>query len=211
MVTVAELWHTPDPSAWATALKWYWQLVQPKNRDLEQKLDDLDLDRLRGLDPQGWYDFLRHEYFRWKYAAANRCVTTTQSLAKYATAPGGLAVLDGIRVRLLGIDPTDICGGLSVAREIKGLGTAGASGLLALIYPATFATVDQFVVKALRAVGDLPEAEALARMTPEGLTTQDGVTLIGVMARKAAENNRRLGTADWTPRKVDQVLWTYRR
>ena len=79
------------------------------------------------------------------------------------------------------------------------------------MYPASFATVDQFVVKALREVGGLPEADDLARMRPEGLTTQDGVTLIGIVSRKAAENNRLFGTAVWTPCRIDQVLWTYGR
>ncbi|MBX3400983.1 MAG: hypothetical protein KF873_19800 [Gemmataceae bacterium] len=211
MLTVAELWRSTDPAAWAAALERYWQFVQPANLALERSLDRLDLDRIRRLDAQGWYDFLRDEYFRWKYTAPNRYATTTRSLAEYAIAPGGLELLDGIRLRLLTIDPADIRAGLSAAREIKGLGAAGASGLLALMYPATFATVDQFVVKALREVGSLPESDALARMRPEALTTSDGVALIGIMTRKAADNKRLFGASDWTPRKIDQVLWTYGR
>jgi hypothetical protein len=211
MLTVAELWDSHDPAAWECALERYWQFVQPGNLALERALDRLDLDRIRGLDAQGWYDFLRLEYFRWKYTAPNRYATTTKWLAEYAAKPGGLERLHGIKRRLLAIDPADIGSGLSTAREIKGLGPAGASGLLALMYPATFATVDQFVVKALRQVGGLPEVDALAKMKPESLTTADGIKLIGIIARKAAENNRLFGTASWTPRKIDQVLWTYGR
>jgi hypothetical protein len=77
------------------------------------------------------------------------------------------------------------------------------------MYPAEFGTVDQFVVKALRDVQELPEAEALARMNPEQLTTNDGVLLIGIMRRKAAENNQQFATTAWTPRKIDKILWTY--
>ncbi len=79
------------------------------------------------------------------------------------------------------------------------------------MYPATFATVDQFVVKALRNVGNLPDADALAKMNPENLSITNGVKLIGIMARKAAEINRLLGSNAWTPRKIDQILWTYGR
>lgn len=79
------------------------------------------------------------------------------------------------------------------------------------MYPDTFATVDQFVVKALREVEGLPERAALRRMNPEGLTPRDGVLLIRIMQRKAAENNRQFGIIGWTPRKVDKVLWTYGR
>lgn len=43
------------------------------------------------------------------------------------------------------------------------------------------------------------------------LTIKDGVLLIHIMAGKAAENNRMFQTNDWTPRKIDKVLWTYGR
>ena len=211
MPTLDELWHSNDPQVWAAALRRYWDYVQPANLALERSLDRLDLERIRGLDAQGWYDFLRSEYFCWKYTAKNRYATTTQSLAKHAAEPGGLDALHEIKNRLLRLDPTQVRAGLAVALKIGGLGVAGASGLLALMYPTHFGTVDQFVVKALRGVSDLSEAEALAAMNPDGLTAADGVTLVAIMTRQAAENNRQFGTAEWTSRKIDQVLWTYGR
>jgi hypothetical protein len=48
-------------------------------------------------------------------------------------------------------------------------------------------------------------------MNPEGLTIKDGVVLIQIMSAKAAENNRQFQTTDWTPRKIDKILWTYGR
>jgi hypothetical protein len=112
---------------------------------------------------------------------------------------------------LLTLDTEDIRAGLDAAKAIHGLGTAGASGLLALMYPQEFGTVDQFIVKALREVNGLPEVRALARMSPESLTVEDGVLLIRILRRKAAELHLLLRSADWTPRKVDKVLWTYGR
>jgi hypothetical protein len=211
MLTIGELWRSTDLAAWDQALERYWQFVQPGNLELERALDRLDLDRLRRLDAQGWYFFLRDEYFRWKYTAPNRYATTTRSLSGYNAKPGGLAELDRIKCRLLKLNLSDVKAGLSLACEIKGLGTAGASGLLALMFPATFATVDQFAVKALRGVGGLPEDQELANMKPESLTVRNGVVLIGIMRRKAAENNLLFGVTTWTPRKIDQILWTYGR
>jgi hypothetical protein len=118
---------------------------------------------------------------------------------------------DQIRRRLLSLDPDDIRLGLKAGCDIRGLGTAGASGLLALMYPQKFGTVDQFAVKALRQVEDLPEAKSLARMNPENLTISDGVLLIEILRRKAADNNRIFKSETWTPRKLDKVLWTYGR
>lgn len=210
MITIAELWHSRNPQAWEDALQRYWNFIKPTNLELERRMESLDLERMRGLDEKGWYEFLRDEYFRWKYTAPNRYATTTRSLRRYVE-ENRLDDLYRIKKHLLALDPADIRRGLSLASEIRGLGTAGASGLLALIYPETFATVDQFVVKALREVTELPEAAALAEMNPQSLTFADGVLLIGIMHQKAAENNQWFGTSSWTSRKIDKVLWTYGR
>jgi hypothetical protein len=210
MVGISELWCSRDPLVWNEALERYWEFVARANLELERRMESLDLERIRQLDAQGWYDFLLSEYFRWKYTAPNRYASTTRSLRRYKET-NALAELKRIKRRLLAFDVTDIRQGLSIAREIKGLGTAGASGLLALMYPETFATVDQFVVKGLREVEDLPEGASLTRMNPEGLSIANGVLLIGIMRRKAFENNQIFHTATWTPRKIDKILWTYGR
>jgi len=210
MIPIADLWVSTNPKAWENALEGYWNLVQRRNRALEQSLDTLDLERLRRMDANGWYKFLRDEYFRWKYTAPNRYATTTHSLQRYDD-DNELGELDQIRKRLLALDPDYVRSGLEAARAIQGLGIAGASGLLALMYPKNFGTVDQFVVKALRQVQGLPEAEALAQMKPRTLTIKDGVLLINILRRKAADNNRVLKSDNWTPRKLDKVLWTYGR
>jgi len=209
-MNVNDLWRSSNPTAWEQALQRYWLFVQPRNMELERALDALDVRRLQNLSPQGWYDFLRDEYFRWKYTAPNRYATTTIQLRKYVE-QNALANLDGIRRQLLNFDLNDVGAGLKTAKKIRGLGTAGASGLLSLMYPEHFATVDQFVVKALREVKDLPEADALAKMKPLNLSVADGVLLVDILKRKAVENNQVFGTSSWTPRKIDMVLWAYGR
>ncbi len=210
VLNIADLWRSSEPAAWERALQRYWDIVPSRNRELERALDALDLNRLRSLSPQGWYNFLHDEYFRWKYTAHNRYATTTIQLRKHLD-DDGLKELESLRQQLLNLDLSDIRRDLITATKIRGLGTAGASGLLSLMYPAYFATVDQFVVKALRLVPGLPEAGALAKMNPENLSIADGVLLIGILTRKAKENNQVFGTSAWTPRKVDMVLWTYGR
>jgi hypothetical protein len=207
---ITDLWVSSDPQAWEDALERYWNFVQRRNLALEQSLDTLDLERIRGLDPRGWYDFLMNEYFRWKYVAPNRYATTTRQLRRYFE-DDALVKLDDIRHRLLNFNTDDVRSGLKIASEILGLGTAGASGLLALMYPRKFGTVDQFAVKALRQVNGLPEAACLEEMNPEALTIRDGVLLIGILRRKATETNLKFKSDAWTPRKLDKILWTYGR
>lgn len=209
-LTIDELWRSQDPAGWREAKSVYWQLVKPHLMATEIALNDLDPAYVRELDTEGWYAFLLTQYFPWKYTAPNRLATTTAQLKTYAT-KGNLEELFQIKTDLFALDRTDIRVALTLAKRIRGLGVAGASGLLALLFPAEFGTIDQFAVKALRGVLDLAEAEHLERMKPEGLSVSDGVILIGVMRRKARELNCSLATDYWTPRRLDMVLWTYGR
>lgn len=90
---------------------------------------------------------------------------------------------------------------------------AGASGLLSVMFPREFGTVDQFVVKGLLKVEGIgaEERAALEKMNPEGLRVKDGELLVRMLREKARENNELFGTERWTPRKVDMVLWVLGR
>jgi hypothetical protein len=210
MTDIVGLWRSRNVRLWEEALARYWDFVQPRNVELERRLEALDVARIRQLDERGWYDFLLNEYFRWKYTAPNRYGSTTKQLRRYVDA-AALGVLASIKDRLFAFDLADIAAGLAIASEIRGLGPAGASGLLALLFPAAFGTADQFVVKALRSIPELPEAPRVAKMNPEQLTLGDATVLIAVMRRKAAQNNKAFRMSTWTPRMVDKVLWTYGR
>jgi energy-coupling factor transporter ATP-binding protein EcfA2 len=97
---------------------------------------------------------------------------------------------------------------LALASSIRGLGIAGASGLLAVLFPAYFGIVDQLAVNALAKIPELPEGELIAGMSRVSLKLSGCATIIRIMRRKAAELNSALATTEWTPRKVDMVLWT---
>lgn len=210
MITIDKLWNSTAPVVWENALQRYWEFVKPSNIALEHLMEELNADYLMQLDADGWYEFLKDQYFRWKYTANNRYATTTSYLHRYQK-ENALEELHDIKLRLISFDPSDTAYGLKTAQEIHGLGCAGASGLLSSLYPRTSGTVDQFAVKALREVNGLPEADALLLMNEDSLTTKEGVVLIRIMQRKAAQINELFGTLEWTPRKIDMILWTYGR
>jgi hypothetical protein len=207
-MNISKLWYSTNSSDWEDALDRYWDggFIKEQNVELEESLNTLDLERLRSFSPQEWYDFLHDEYFRWKYTAPNRYATTTYHLKKYVL-DQKLDSLDTIRQRLLSLDTDNIRMGLSTAKEIKGLGIAGASGLLSLMYPEHFGTVDQFAVGALAQIKKLPEASEVSKMDPNQLGLADGVLLNSIYTRKAKELNQHFGSTEWTPRKLDMVLW----
>jgi hypothetical protein len=209
-MNLSTLWQSPLAADWEQALERYWHFVLPKNFELEQKLASLQLQTIEEMSAHDWYAFLHQEYFRWKYTAANRYVTTTRKLETYLKSDE-LGQLNTIRRELLSFDVSDIRAGLEIASKIRGLGIAGASGLLSLLYPRQFATVDQFVVKALREIKGLPESARLAKMNPNSLSLKDGECLVQIMRAKAKALVAQFSNQEWTPRRVDMVLWTYGR
>lgn len=209
MNTISNLWNSKFEADWKVALEKYWGFVRPENVGLELEFNDLKLERIIELDQVGWYDFLYDRYFRWKYTAPNRYASTTLALRRYKDS-NHLDQLFDIKKRLLDFNLSDISVGLLIAKEIHGLGIAGASGLLSLLYPNDFATVDQFAVKALCQIPSLPESIDLIKMNPDNLSLINGMVLINIMRRKAKENNEFFGTDFWTPRKIDMILWSSR-
>ena len=199
---IEQLWHSSDASKWQRALDCYSKHIT--HRAIEREMDSLRPDDVRHLDADQWYDWLRCKYFRWKYT--NWYGPTTGHLERQADDAGRHHLLT-IRDRVLGCENASIRDALCAANKFNGLGTAGASGLLALLFPAKFGTVDRFVVGALRKVRCLPEREGLRRMDSQTLTIDDGVVLIGIMRRKAVSLNEKFNTSGWTPRKIDKLLW----
>lgn len=206
--TTAAVWHSLDASVWEKALYKYWDHLKPSEIEFTRRIEAIRPDDIRKYDARQWYDYLLNEYFRWKYTAKNRYGSTTKFLKKLDNRDGLARLLD-IKDRLFAFDRRNIAEGLRIAQEIPGLGPAGASGLLALLFPEDFATVDQFVVKALLKIPDLPERPGLLKMVPESLTPDQGMFLIELMRRKAAHNNTVTKSGFWTPRRIDIFLWTF--
>jgi hypothetical protein len=116
------------------------------------------------------------------------------------------------RDELFDFDRIDIRRGLEIASRQKrskiGLGVAAGSGLLAVLFPAFFGTVDRFAVEALQQVPGLNGA--LKQIDPNNITLDDAELLIEMMREKAAELNKIFQSRSWTPRKIDMILWACR-
>ena len=202
-----QVWDSKKEKAWLPALDKYWDYIKPENLSLERELLSLDIALIENLNEKEWYEFLRNKIFKAKYTAPNRYATTTKQLDKYLHT-GKLDELHLIKRRLFSFNREDILEGLMIACEIKGFGPAGASALLATLFPRHFGNVDQFLAKALLAMPQY--SSLLSGINPLGLTISDSVKLIKIMRDKANENNQQFKTDFWTPRKIDMVLWASR-
>ena len=205
-----KLWYSGAESDWKSALGKYYDKLGQEQAVIENYFDRLDLAEVEAMNSEAFYDFLYNRYFVWKYTQKNRLATTRGCLRRYLD-NGELSKLESIKERLFSASRLDIEKCLGVAEEIYGLGTAGASGLLSVLFPESFGTVDQFVVKSLCKIEHPVYNEVLRRMNPDGLKKSDGVILVNIMREKSSELNLKFNTAFWTPRKMDMILWSFGR
>ena len=208
---INKLWYSNDKSLWDKALASYFSsgLIKKDNVTLEREIHNLDPVTIKDMSTEQFYDWLYNVYFVWKYTAANRLAITRKSLSRYKFEKS-MHELEQIHFDLFTFDINDINEGLKIANSIHGLGIAGASGLLAVLYPRYFGTVDQFVVKALRKIDSLPEKDLVIKMNPDNLTIKDGILLIKIMKYKAEELNSIFNSNKWTARDIDKILWAAR-
>ena len=200
------LWNNGNESDWKDALAKYYN--NPYDKALEDRMERLMPSDIEKMSVKEFYSFLYDEYFVWKYTAKNRLATTRKALSKYETE--GLNKLAGIQREILLAykeNPNDSEKLITITKEIYGLGTAGATGLLSILYPDYYGTLDQFLVYALLEIDNLPEHNRLKTINSLSITIKDGVVLERILRKKAKELNTRFETNEWTPRRLDMVLW----
>lgn len=207
---ICTLWNYKDETLWLNALQHYYNLLSSSQMPLERKMEQVKCEDISPLSTDDFYKFLHEEYFVWKYTQKNRLATTRKQLERYVT-ENRMFELDYIKHRLFVADRSNIYECLSIASNIRGLGTAGASGLLSILFPQHFGTTDQFVVKSLLEIDNLEEHLQIQRMNPNALKIEDGVILIEIMRKQAAYLNQSFNSSFWTPRKIDMILWSIGR
>lgn len=221
MRCINSLWNSNSEPHWQSALELYDRYITRNSvYQLDKEIDPLDKSMIRQMTSEQWFQFLYQKYFPWKYTAPNRLATTRASLLKHRSKQNGDSDLYRIKQALLQAPVDEIRGCLKIASRIGGLGVAGASGLLSLMYPEHFGTVDEFLIVALNEVRGLPEGQVLRELALRieeskserrafSINISHGVMLINILRRKAYENNTSFNTSFWTPRKIDKVLWAY--
>ena len=205
---MSSLWDCEEHSVWLKAEEYYFNFLPANNTSLEIELEALNTDEVKNMCAEEFYSFLYDKYYVWKYTAKNRLATTRRSLAYYNS---NLEELLLIKDALFAFNPGNTALGLKIALLIRGLGTAGASGLLSVLFPKNFGTVDQFVVKRLCEFSQYENDPLIRGINPEGITLTQAVMLEKILTNKADSLNKANRINYWTPRKIDKVLWSLNR
>jgi hypothetical protein len=210
---IEELWASRNEKEWSDALARYWKMrTVLKKLELEKYMDKLDPQAIKRLEGSEWYAFLE-KYFCWKFDG-NYLSLRLNNLK--SNSPEQLFRVRESLFALTEIDLANIRKPLNTVKspQIKGLGYAGASGLLAVLFPKSFGTADKFVVRALCKIVSLPERSevlVMAQTDAKGkdvpLNEKNAALLIDIMRRKATDLNALFGPDKWTPRMIDMILW----
>lgn len=205
-INIRALWNSNVKRDWENALNNFWNLVRPENIELEKELNSLEVNRVKEMNAKEFYNFLYDKYFVSKYTAKNRLATTRKQLSKYKE-QGKLVELASIHKEIFNPNTRSI----ETVKKIHGLGVAGASGLLSILFPESYGTVDQFIIYALRETDEYKDDITIAKMNPLSIKTSEGEYLECILRKKARELNSQFNTTEWTPRKIDMILWSVGR
>lgn len=199
------LWESKSEAEWNKALDHYWtRVANYKTYNIEREFYTLDHKEIEIMNEEEFFLFLKEKYFPWKFGETRWCKTSIKNLEKNNTKD----LLD-IKNRIISADKDDIKKCLKTAMEVKGLGVAGAAGLLSILFPQKFGTVDQFLVASLLRTREFCNSEKMQEMDSrrQSLKVDDGVYLEKILRKKSKELNDTFRTSEWTPRKIDMVLW----
>ena len=182
---INEIWNSKEISVWKDALA---EATKETGRDdsIETKMSKLNVEYIQHLPVEDFYSFLHDDYFVWKYTAKNRLASTRNSLKKYEN---DMNELREIQDGLFSFDLSKTRLGLQAAGEIYGLGVAGASGLLALLFPSYFGTVDEMVVRALLTCDEYRDDAIIKAINRQDIEEDEAVYLIEQFKKKAHELN----------------------
>lgn len=203
---INEIWNSKEISVWKDALA---EATEETGRDdsIETKMSKLNVEYIQHLPVEDFYSFLHDDYFLWKYTAKNRLASTRKQLKKHEK---DMDELREIQNGLFSFDLSKIRLGLQAAGEIYGLGVAGASGLLALLFPSYFGTVDEMVIRALLTCDEYRDDTTIKAINPQAIKRKDAVYLIEQFKKKAHELNALSNEYCWRPRDIDVILWHFR-
>jgi hypothetical protein len=211
MANIQDVWISEKESVWCAQIDAYWKRVEDqKKKTLEEEMDKLDPQLIRDSTDVAWRDFLANKYIPWKHTPGRFYKSIQRKfIARYA-GQEQQSLLSTIKSRIFACDPGATGELLGIVDEIYQFGIPSASGLLSLLFPSRFGTVDKFAIESLQRIEEFKGDILIQGFMPKSISLDDAVRAISIMRVKAGENNKLFGTTFWTARRIDMVLWSTR-
>ncbi len=178
--------------------------------EIEIKFDNYNEITFQNMDNREWLTFIRDEYQTWKHT--NGMVRA--KLKRIVSEVDGQIICE-IHSTLLSSDKVDIQNNLQLFCDLPGFGPPSASGVLSLMFPTHFGTVDRRVIGTFKQCQNSDIRDRLAKLIDRyernsgnmWFSVPEAALVIQVYRDAAEELSRRSGVT-WTPRMVDKALWS---
>jgi len=210
VLEINDLWDSCDEREWLAALGGSWPTLGGRNDpELAKSVQTVDLESVRSLGIQGWYEFLSR-YFQLQFAGKH----LQQKLRELDSS--SFEHLFSVKCSLVAMNESDLadtrkCLNLVRSPRIRGLDYPGASGLLALLFQEWFGAANACVLRSLCKIDSLPEKPKMREVrrwvkTKHDWRESDTTIVIDTLRRKAAQLNAKFGTSKWTPNSISIIL-----
>jgi hypothetical protein len=211
MANIRDVWTSKDNSVWCSQIDAYWKHIEKQRKiALEEEMNNLNCQVISESSVGVWREFLATKYIPWKHKPGPfwRSIQT-KFLAQYA-AQEQQDLLATLKSRIFACTPEKTRDLLEIVDEIYQFDMPSASGLLSLLFPSHFGTVDRFAIQSLQRIEEFKDDTKVQRIDPKDISLDDAVHAISIMRVKALENNNLFGTDYWTARRIDMVLYITR-
>lgn len=199
-------WDSINPSDWSKALdKYNCYLISEEKAVRDARVTQTNRLRVTRMGINDFYEFLINDFLPWKYTDSRRLARGKRLFSQNTN----LEDLTNIKSRLCDPDLDDRTL-LSTAMSINGVGTAGASALLSILYPERFGTADRFVVLCMQNAPSLISDTTIQHINPNAIKPKEALHMFELMRNKAVELNKVSDANTWTPRMVDKAAWADR-
>jgi hypothetical protein len=210
VLDINDLWDSCDEREWLASLGGSWQIRVGRNDpELAKSVQTVDLEFVRRLGIQEWYEFLSR-YFQLQFAGKH----LQQKLKQLDSS--SFEHLFSVKCNLVATNESDLadtrkCLNLVRSPRIRGLDYPGASGLLALLFQEWFGAANTRVLSSLCKIDSLPEKRKMREVCrwvtkKHDWRESDTTLLIDTLRRKAAPLNVKFGTSKWTPNNISMIL-----
>lgn len=211
MVSIQDVWTSEENSVWCAQIDAYWKYIEAQGKKaLEEEMANLNSQLISDSTDGAWRDFLANKYIPWKHSPGRFWRSMQKKfIARYAVQEQQ-TLLSTVKSRIFACNRGMTKELLDIVDEIYQFGIPSASGLLSLLFPSHFGTVDRFAIESLQRIEEFKGDIEIQRIKPKSISLNDAVHAISIMRVKALENNKLFGTDYWTARRIDMVLYITR-
>ena len=209
-IDIKDIWNCNEEGKWKDAEEEYSKRIN-QVAIIEKKFEQMTTEEILDLSPDKFYIFLRDMYFPWKFTGVYlkpRLENLKTIENKKMQIKDVIDDLKELQTRIEDkkeLNDDDMSNAIRNLQKIPGIGPSAATGLLSILFPTHFGTIDKFVAINLKKVGyDISEQDCI------NISVENAINMENILLKKVKKMNTDMNTDYWTPRRLDKILWSIR-